>query len=447
MEKATNVIAAPPIRWVTLLLLLLCPLILGANKGAAWMAMSTLLFFAAAFSFFRFSCDLQKPSLKGKLQHLPGMSFTFWACIPVLQLLPLPPAVLQLIAAGPAAEALEWGPISNNAQATLDQFFLRSSAVLMYFVALGASGHNRWRNRFITVLLFGGVFNAGFGLFNYFTGGAAGFFEPAFGDFNTAVTGTFINKNHFAGYLELTLPFVFFWFCRAAQEGTGGLGFRLSDEKHLLQLVLLVTMLAALLLSGSRGGVLAFLLASGMVFFAKGWEGVKHWVVAMLLVAAVLVFVLSFTREQFLWLYFGHALTFATRLEVWLSSIDLFFQAPILGWGAGGFEDAFGTVKPDSLGPWLYDHAHNDYVEYLVTDGLLGAGLLFTGLSVFMLLAIQDLRSPHWKERCWLLIYIAPLALLFHGSVDFNFQIPANLWTFFFAMGLALGMGRVEARC
>jgi len=433
---------APSLYWIALFLLVTAPLVLGANRGAVWLPLAAILFAGLAIHAYR-NALIQPAGIRfGRISRLMLVLFGAWACLPLLQLLPVPLGVAKVIAPGPIGAlqtADDWVSFTVNAQATLDELVLRVCAVLFFFIALYVAQHRQWRERYVWVIAIGGFANAAFGLFNYFTNGALGFFDPALGDFDTAVTGTFINKNHFAGYLELTLPFVLVLFCRQGVLSLGSRDTHVLNEKFIFMLVIIAVILAAILLSGSRGAMLALMLSTVLVILLRGFSLSRGVVVAMLLVACIVGGVIALTFDQFVWLYLGHKLTL-TRAEIWLSSLELILSSPFFGWGAGSFEDAFGTIKTASFGPWLYDHAHNDYVEYLVTDGMIGGGMLFVAFGLFVFRVLPSLRRATGDNRCLSLVAIAPIALMLHAMVDFNLQIPANLWLFFFVMGLLTGI-------
>lgn len=78
------------------------------------------------------------------------------------------------------------------------------------------------------------------------------------------------------------------------------------------------------------------------------------------------------------------------RLVVWQGALDIFKQNPLFGTGVETFAYAYYKVKPlehNLLSEWdyLYNKAHNEYLNYLATTGLFGLGtyLLFIGWFIY----------------------------------------------------------------
>jgi len=133
----------------------------------------------------------------------------------VLQLVPLPQSVLSTLQPGTAAayaRALPGGAEQTAARelslcgsATSAELLRLTALALVFFVVLHAA---RTRGRILALvvaLLALGSFEALYGFFERFSGRPTifGFPHPYAGD---AVCGTFLNKNHFAGLLEMIVP-------------------------------------------------------------------------------------------------------------------------------------------------------------------------------------------------------------------------------------------------
>ena len=73
------------------------------------------------------------------------------------------------------------------------------------------------------------------------------------------------------------------------------------------------------------------------------------------------------------------------------------------------------------------DHAHNDYIQFFVESGILGASLLFALIVLAYLAVLRTLRSSKHVVRRGLALgaFIGMLSAMIHASVEFAFQIPA----------------------
>ncbi len=88
----------------------------------------------------------------------------------------------------------------------------------------------------------------------------------------------------------------------------------------------------------------------------------------------------------------------------------------------------------------LLVHAHNDYLEYLVELGVVGAVLFFgiiIYLSVQAFLAWRARRNPEAKGLA-LGGIVALAGMGLHTITDFNLHIPANMLLFTVVLSLTL---------
>jgi O-antigen ligase len=113
---------------------------------------------------------------------------------------------------------------------------------------------------------------------------------------------------------------------------------------------------------------------------------------------------------------------------------DMVKDNPITGWGAGSFRFYFPKYQlhyPEiTTAPGVkrlyWEHAHNDYLEFLAEVGIIGVGLLLACLSFGIGKLIQ---VRFWANPASLLIVLGLLQTLVHCWADFNFQNPAILIT------------------
>ena len=286
-------------------------------------------------------------------------------------------------------------------------------------------------------------------------------------------TGTFPNADHLAGYLQLCLAaglgllLAQFGGARVAQHTwqariANALAFLLSG-KMLLRLMLVV-MVVALVMTHSRMGNGAFffalLLMGGFVaavsqrlrrpalllvlsmavvdiFIIGQWVGLARVVerlqgTAQATVAAggapdVSSVIAAANTEE----------SVQDRLQVPRLSLPLVWQQPWFGHGGGTYFLSLPAIKPAGF-PYLWDHAHNDYVELAVDTGLAGLGLmLLLGVATAWRAAcmLRD-AEPRLKRGVGVAALMALSCLGIHGMVDFNLQIPANSLTLILLLAL-----------
>ena len=245
--------------------------------------------------------------------------------------------------------------------------------------------------------------------------------------------GPYVNRNHFAGLVELLIP-----------PGLAILILR-AERRDQLPLVALFTLfpIGALFLSASRGGIISFLGEIGLLAFLilfRRREGRE-------LAAAGLVVVLAIAFVS--WLGIGRALErFASyktlevsegrRVEMLQGTWRIFLDHPIAGTGLGTLQKVFPLYETiyDGL---IVNHSHNDYAEVLAETGVIGG---LCGLAFLVLLAWTGWKNIVAEKEVMNLAYhagalVACFGLLIHATVDFNFHIPSNALVFLLQAALA----------
>lgn len=120
------------------------------------------------------------------------------------------------------------------------------------------------------------------------------------------------------------------------------------------------------------------------------------------------------------------------RWEIWQRSLDLAKNYAPLGSGPGTFVEVYKIGEPiNSLGPNYINHAHNDFIETLLTTGVVGflylaAFLLALARVGWRLMKRQTFRAA-WKQNqarmAWLVLATFGLA----SVVDYPLRVPSLL--------------------
>jgi len=266
--------------------------------------------------------------------------------------------------------------------------------------------------------------------------------------------GPFVNENHFAVAIELTLPAAIALLAVAARGLTRiGAARRRATAAFLGAGALVVLDLAALVRCHSRGGVLVLLLAAALTIplWRRARPG-RRWpwtLAAVILLAAATV--LAWTRipalaADFQQLFVIRGVEGNDRWDLWGATIDLWERAPVTGIGLGAYRHAIGLDAPPT-GAAVLEQAHNDWLEWLATTGIVGAAALALACGWFLWsLRPSRVRSSRFETRYALAA--AALALLaagLHETLGFALQTPANrylaaVWVGFL-WGTSLRMG------
>lgn len=307
-----------------------------------------------------------------------------------------------------------------------------SALAVLFFVAVQAfETLGQWR-AFAWFLLALGFAVSVFGILQHFTfnGKLYWFREVRYGGIPF---GPYVNRNHFAGFVELIIPLGISLFLLRAEE---------RDRLPLLGVLTLMP-IGALFLSASRGGIAAFFLELGLLLILavlRGHAGKQLVAGAVLLLAA---------GGFVVWLGAGRALerfesyrklevTEARRAEMMRDSWRIFLDHPVTGTGLGTLKDVFPHYET------LYDgaivsHAHNDYVEGLAETGIVGGLIGACFLALLLQGAWRRIAQAHNPLDLALRLgaVAACCALLAHSLVDFNLHIPANALIFLTLAALA----------
>lgn len=445
-----------------LVVLVWAPIPIGSNRtwSMALLEMGTLVILGVwALGYVLRPFELTKALRRSRLALIV---LSAWIVYPLVQLIPLPPDLVEILGGrvhdAYFVAALDGEPdvayLSVDRGATLAGFMWQCSLVALFVVVL-ALIHTSARMHTLMLVMFAvGFMEAVYGLLIYLGGEGIGLWNPGYAQ--GVVSGTYVNQNHFAGLLELTIPLglglLLYYY---DQQGSGrkpgkrwaSLVFIATGQSGIILFGTLV-MTSALILTTSRGGVGALALGIGTaVLLAAATRGTRAREIKLVAVVALLVAVALF------WIGPGQ---FQKKVEsAGLSSQrddlrDISYQivadSPLFGTGVGTYRWVFPTYKDERFGGNFYEHAHNDYLEVLGEQGIVGFALLTSAtliIVVRILRAYTKRRDPFMRSVLFAVI-AGCVSLLVHGLVDFNLHIPAN--AFYFVSLLALGLVACDAR-
>jgi O-antigen ligase len=263
--------------------------------------------------------------------------------------------------------------------------------------------------------------------------------------------GPYVNENHFAQGIELTLPAALVLLAVNARHLRMQGGRRqLAAVVVLASAVAVTVATAALLRSGSRGGAL-FLVVSLVVtwplwlrprrFRGALWPAVAATLVLMAIVGGLAWNRLSELEDGFRSLLVVEGVDGNTRWDLWAGTVRSWHRSPIVGSGLGSYRWVIGMDKP-ATGRARLEQAHNDWLEWLSTTGLVGgAALALFVAGVAAALAPHRVRRRRFEFRYALAgVALALVATALHESVGFGLQIPLNRCLLAAWVGLLWGL-------
>jgi O-antigen ligase len=266
------------------------------------------------------------------------------------------------------------------------------------------------------------------------------------------LSGPFVNPNHFATFIAIGGLAALAMFVETLREAivwdrSGKIFARTAVQAFTGPasgwLIAVIVLLSALLLTQSRGGVLAFLLATLalIVSLSIGRRLESNEAPGRRAMAAFLILVVSgaaaISADPILGRVENEGLENSARASLSRSMLQAIESAPLVGHGFGAFQSYYprfadGSVKGE------VDEAHNDVLETLADLGL-PAGLAF--MAAPALLAGMCLAGclRRRRDRVYPAIgFAASIAVGTHAFADFSLQIPAVAVTFAAVLGVGV---------
>jgi O-antigen ligase len=376
----------------------------------------------------------------------------------LLQVVPLPVALLRVLsparaegvdALGPIGARLSFASFSVFPAGTFQCFLLVCGYLLIFLLACQLTtvfAHRPWL--VVWPLIGMAALEAGLGLWQYF-GGTGEQFR----------WGTYANHDHYAGFLEMVLPFaVMYPVARlrrprsrlhapvapalAACGGWALAGLIFAGVVYSLSRMGFIATLSSLFVMG------ALALGTRQLRWVAG-SRMRQWV-AVGMVAALVLAGFVFLPPDRLILRFAQlvspdGLTADGRINLWSETIPLIRAYPVFGCGLGGYETAFWKFKVSGV-LVTDDFAHNDYLQLMAELGLvgflIGAALAFCIVrkTIRGAMDFSDPEARYFAVAC----AGALAAILLHSLVDFNLYIPANTMLLAWIAGMAAG-NRLQA--
>jgi O-antigen ligase/tetratricopeptide (TPR) repeat protein len=454
------------IQVVLVLLILLSPLAMGAV--APWASGAV---FCAAIALF--ALWLAQGFVRGRLcvamTWLWPFILAFFA-VALFQLIPLPAAALARLspatletrihsAGGPAA----FLPLSLFAYGTQSEICRLAALALIFFVAANVLRAPWQVKTLLLAVAAAGGLEALYGFAEQFSG-SRHIFWHARASHLEAVTGTFPNKNHFAGLQAMALMATLGLIVALLPRNPGA---RLAGKARLVagissprtgRLVFLfgatLLMSIAIMFSLSRAGILcalfSLILFAACLGLATGFR--KYTLLLFFLVATVVVVAAGVGTEivlqRFAEAASGRSASWGDRLDLSRSGLSLFREFPLFGTGLGTFRFAFERFQSGRFGDHVADFLHNDWLQVFCETGVLG-GLLVVGAALVFLLGAARAAFGRKDAFCrWTAIgaLIAVVGMLLHSFFDYNLsKITSNGILFSALASVAFAASRMPA--
>jgi len=378
-------------------------------------------------------------------------------CVPILQLVPLPPALWAALPnRGLSAEAfaivgqeLPWMPVSVSPRATwLSALSLVTP--LAIFVGTLLLGY-RERRLLSLVILAVGILSVFVGLIQVAQGPSSPLRFFTFTN-STEAVGFFANRNHFAALLYSLTLLAAAWVAESVLAAAPMGARRTHERASIMALVggftVLVVLIAGQAMARSRAGLgLAIVALFGaialMVSDRRGKSGITPAKVLFGAIALAVTFAIQLTMYRIMERFAFDPLEDG-RIRFAYRTIEAAKAYMPLGSGIGTFVPVYATFErpEDTLAGAYVNHAHDDVLELWLEAGVAGASLggLF---AVWLMLRSVAIWRP--KPGCGMLEIDRHLAraatmvaalLVAHSFVDYPLRTGALMALMAFSCAL-----------
>jgi O-antigen ligase len=430
--------------WLSVGMVLLSALGLGANRPVFWLALAAASF---VLLFLQFGLDLFDSDAPRLWYRIFPAAFLYFSVVIWAMFQALPAPFESWV--HPAWKGVEFGQMSISADpgATWQGVIrLLTYASLFWIACRGGRDADR-AQRFVGVVALWSIGLAIYGLgalsfgFNPIVG------EPAYPD---VVTASFVNRNAYALYAGIGVLACLSAIMMSLPRRERSSPARLLAVRDFLEaqigggwvyLVGLIVVTTALLSTESRAGtaaafigILTFMAISGAI---KG-IGLRS---LMLVIIGISLIAISLGAgglgERFL---FNDPLE-DSRFTVYRQTLVGIGAAPWLGHGLGAFQDAFRPFMAAEISDSEWDFAHSTYLENAFELGLPAALAMVASLALIAWQTMIGCLSRRRMRPVAAFAFAVVIAGGLHSIVDFSLQMPATAALF----ATILGVGWVQS--
>jgi len=437
--------------WITLLLVVLCPLFFGAVYpwiyiGIAFLAGLALLLLASQELVRGTPADGRVKSIRPAI--ILYMSVLAWAVIQCLPGLAFGDTHGFWSEASQILDMDVIDSISINPSLTLYAVVRLAAYGCVFLVMFWYGRDHRRARHLVAAVAAASVVYAAYGLVVYFSGSETilWYRKPSY---KWSLTAVFVNRNNFAAYAGMGLiccVALLHWRLRDIWERTGGkfgLAQTASQVLVLPNAALLMGCLVlatALLLTHSRGGaattLAGLLVFVGSLVFKRGLS--PRALASMALLAAISLAFVTFLSGDTTLTRVSRALDdLALRAEVYELALSAIAERPVAGFGLGTFEDVFRLYRTPAF-PERFGKVHSSYLESAVGLGLPATLLLLIAFAVPVYRCLRGVATRRRDVGFPALGLALAVQIGLHSLVDFPLQLPAVAVTYAALIAIAV---------
>jgi O-antigen ligase len=434
--------------WMLVTLVVLAPLPLGAVHTWSWGFMACIVGALLAAWSLRVVLGWERVAIG--LKTMWPFVLLFAGCLAwgVIQSLSTTPDQWQHPLWSSAADAIGMtldGYISLNPYETISIMCRLLTYGGVFWLSLQYCRKGDRARQVVFAVTYSGLIYTVYGLIVHFSGSQTILWFNKFA-YLEDLTSSFINRNSFATYAGLVLicasgliVMLFASSTRSTLSSTERIRQLIEKiaERGWPLLVAWIVVITALILSHSRAGFVSTLLglaalvaALGIARGLPGRYAAGFGAVCILLLGLFLTVGGDVLEQRMV----KKSVLDEPRLRVYELTLSAIDSAPLLGTGAGTFEEVFRFYRTNDIKEFFMK-AHSTYLENVLEMGIPAALALFAVFGGFLILTYLGLRRRRRDFIYPCIGFASTVLVAAHSAVDFSLQIPAVTVTYSLIMG------------
>jgi O-antigen ligase len=457
--------------WMLIALLALSPLAFGAVEPWSRLVVFAVVTAMSGVLLVKLIVHRRTARFEWTWAYLPIVLFV---ALTLLQLLPLPISLAnrlspqtwalksKLLEDAPGAErVLDRPTLSFYPHATRDDLRLILAAAAVFVVVVNTYRRSTQIRRLLAALAIIAGALATLALAQDLSGTTAIYWSQQLPVGQRATGGPFVNHSHFAQFVNLALGATLGlllvelqagWSTRKEPVLSELFTARAGMDARRIALLALILLLGAMsvLLSLSRGGVIALLAASAVtalvLLLTRGRRGgAAGWLwalggIGLVIFACAMCFAFDpifnrFATAQDIEHYGG-------RVEILRDNVELWKKFPLFGTGLGSYATVFPIVDKTVMNQ-VAEYAENDYAQLMEEIGAVGVAIVALFVAILVgsfVLSLKRRRAIHW---CVFGLGFALVAVMVHSFSDFGQHMPAIAMLSATVCGLIVALPRL----
>ena len=369
------------------------------------------------------------------------VGFAALCLLPILHSIPLPSFIWQNLPGREIQVEIDailkmddvWRPLSLTPDNTLHALASLFVPLAIFLLAVQLNREDLFR--LLPVLISLGAISGLFGLFQL-AGSANGPLYLYRITNEGAAVGLFANRNHAATLLACLFPLL------ACFASTGVAAPNKPHMRAIIAIAVAIILVPLVLVTGSRSGLVVAVIgiAAAPFLYSKPITGrpVRAGKPRFQFRSVPFLGGLALMCLVFLSVFFSRATAFtrlfnesnfeAGRAEFWTASADIAAKYFPFGSGIGSFVEVYQINEPSKLLYASYlNHAHNDYLETILTAGFGGVVFMVAVIAGFTITTLRAWRSSNRTSRAIRIAKTASVGLLimaFASVTDYPLRTP-----------------------